>query len=95
MLIYSGMGVLGIIVPGAFGTGGYFLLRGWGFGVMGVGFGIIVGSVLTQRLAHQINKQEEGAAGGLYGISLETWCWVPGIIGAVIVLRSILHAAGL
>ncbi len=26
MLIYSGMGVLGIIVPGAFGTGGYFLL---------------------------------------------------------------------
>ena len=60
-LWWSGMGPLGVIIPGAAGVGGYFLLRDLGLGVMGVGVGIILGGLLTRWLAPKINKQEEGA----------------------------------
>jgi ABC-type lipoprotein release transport system permease subunit len=89
---WSGMGLLGVIIPGSAGVGGYFLLQGLGLGVMGVGVGIILGSLLTRWLAAKINKQEEGAAGGVYSVPLKTWSVVTCIIGALILLRAVVHA---
>lgn len=90
MLVWSGVGLLGIIVPGGGGVGGYFLLRGFGLGAAGIGVGIILGSLLTWWLARKINEQEgEGAAGGLFYIPLEIWSVVSGLIGAFVLVRGV------
>jgi predicted lysophospholipase L1 biosynthesis ABC-type transport system permease subunit len=83
MLIWRGMGPIGIIIPGAAGVGGYFLLQWLGLGVMGVGIGIILGSLLTRWLARKIDELEPGEAGGLYYIPLRSWCLVSGAVHAV------------
>jgi hypothetical protein len=92
MLVWRGMGPIGIIIPGAAGVGGYFLLQWLGLGVMGVGLGIILGSLLTRWLAGKIDELEPDAAGSLYGIPLRSWSWVSGAIGALILVRSAIHA---
>src|SRR3954451_13075393 len=67
-------------------------LQWLGLGVMGVGIGIILGSLLTRWLARKIDELEPGEAGGLYYIPLRSWSLISGAIGVLIFVRSVIRA---
>lgn len=93
MIWWTGSGLLGLIIPAAFGTGGYFLFRNFlTVDEIGVGVGILVSAPVLWWLAGLMDNDEEESGGSLYFVPLRGWAVVTAIIGLILTVANVIHA---